>query len=70
MLRANSRGCDDITGPLQWRWFITDVGLMTLRCQRSRAGSAAAACEAYRVVGYLRGPQPRGRRCHSSGVVD
>ncbi|KAJ1107159.1 hypothetical protein NDU88_004552 [Pleurodeles waltl] len=42
---TTSRGCDDVTRPqaLRWRPIITDVGLTTLRCQRSRVGSAVAA---------------------------
>ncbi|KAJ1129327.1 hypothetical protein NDU88_007698 [Pleurodeles waltl] len=40
MLRGTSWGCNDIKGPqvLQWHQIIMDLGLMTLRCQRSWAG--------------------------------
>ncbi|KAJ1087540.1 hypothetical protein NDU88_000707 [Pleurodeles waltl] len=42
---ATSRGRDEMTGPqaLRWRRVVTDGGLMTLGCQRRRAGSAVAA---------------------------
>ncbi|KAJ1131259.1 hypothetical protein NDU88_009598 [Pleurodeles waltl] len=42
--RVTSQGRNDITGPqaLQWHQIVTDVGRTTLRCQRSRAGSAVA----------------------------